>query len=529
MVKNLFASSLEAKTPYDVIVVGGGLAGLVTALSLKPARVLLVTGAALGEMTASAWAQGGIAAAIGEDDDPKLHAYDTIQVAGGLADSQRVAILTEEGPDRLHDLIQWGAAFDRDSSGNLALGREAAHSRRRIVHAKGDSTGAEVIRALVAAVKSSDHIDHLIGWTQSLLGHEGSVEGVVVQTHLQTLMVAAQHVVLATGGCGQLFERTTNPAQSFGAGLILAGMAGAELVDLEFMQFHPTAIDVGQNPMPLATEALRGEGAWLIDSRNQRFMTQVHDLAELAPRDVVARAIYRRVASGQKVYLDATRAVGDQFPQRFPTVYQICRNFGLDPRKDPIPVAPAAHYHMGGIGVDEWGQTSLAGLYAVGEVASTLIHGANRLASNSLLEAMVFGTRAAQHILGKTKSKPKKLSKSVTTKGEDSNPEVSRKMAQILYRGCGLIRDEAGLQQAAQSLIALKSQVGSGLARGRLELSYAIVAAALTRRESRGGHFRSDYPEASERPARHSRVTFAQLPELSQAAPSRPRQRVGGV
>jgi L-aspartate oxidase len=399
----------------DVLIVGAGAAGLTAALGCAAGggrRVVVLTKTAVsagGAGGASVWAQGGVASAVGEDDDPALHAADTLAAGAGLNDPRIVSLLTGEGPRRVDSLLALGARFDREPGGRLALGREAAHSRRRILHAHGDATGAEVVRTLVEAVRQEPSIRVVDqAFALDLVRVDGAVAGLVARyADGRLVLYRAAATVLATGGLGQLFLHTTNPREATADGLAMAARAGARLVDLEFVQFHPTALAVpavggadAGGQLPLLTEALRGEGAVLMDEHGRRFMAAIHRDAELAPRDVVARAIWRQLREGHRVYLDARRAVGERFPERFPTVFALCRRHGLDPRREPMPVVPAAHYHMGGVAVDANGRTSLPGLWACGEVAATGAHGANRLASNSLLEALVFGARVAEDVRG---------------------------------------------------------------------------------------------------------------------------------
>ncbi len=492
----------------DVLVIGTGIAGLTAALGCSPLRVDLITKSRFGAGGSSAWAQGGVAVAVGSDDAPALHAADTIAAGAGLNDPDVVAILTSEGPRRVEALLALGARFDRDAGGRLSLGREAAHSRRRILHAHGDATGAEMVRTLSQAVDQAPEVDVFERtFAVDLAVVDGEVAGVFAEhPDGRFVLHAAPAIVLATGGLGRIYSRTTNPIESTGDGLAMAARAGARLVDVEFVQFHPTALAAGADPMPLLTEALRGEGAILIDDRGERFMLAEHQDAELAPRDVVARAIWRQLASGRTVYLDATKAVGEAFPERFPTVYELCRKQGLDPRREPIAVSPAAHYHMGGIDVDASGRTSLSGLWACGEVSATGAHGANRLASNSLLEALVFGARVAEDLrrprVARTRRHPGLDAHAATVDippgiGETRTAEVVAEVRRLMWEKVGLVRDEAGLTAALARLdeLALSLPNLGGEARNLLAAGRLVAAAALARRESRGGHYRSDYPE----------------------------------
>ncbi|MBV8060184.1 MAG: L-aspartate oxidase, partial [Alphaproteobacteria bacterium] len=367
------------------VIIGAGLAGVSAALAMAPRPVILLSPRTLGTECSSAWAQGGIAAAVGADDAVDLHIKDTLSAGAGVCHATSVTHTIQAGASVIERLTQYGVAFDRDTAGQLRLGLEAAHSRKRIVHAGGDRSGAVVMAALVARVLATPSIEVMQETVATeIVVRDGAVQGVFFKHHGVTGYVPTHAVLLATGGASALWQHTTNPHGSWGSGLALAARAGAELADLEYVQFHPTAMDVGRDPMPLASEALRGEGCTLINEAGERFMAS-YAQGELEPRDIVARAIWQQRQAGHKTYLDARQALGSRFAQRFPAIYALCQAAGIDPVAQPIPVATAAHYHMGGVRADTDGRTSIAGLWACGEVACTGLHGANRLASNSLL------------------------------------------------------------------------------------------------------------------------------------------------
>ncbi|MCC6627197.1 MAG: L-aspartate oxidase [Chloroflexi bacterium] len=531
---------LEAS--YDLIVVGSGIAGLATAVLAAPhARVLLLTKAGLSD--SNTWhAQGGLAAAVGAADAPRLHAADTLTAGAGLAEPAPVYALTEGGRGAVRHLLRFGVAFDRAPDGTLALGREGAHGLNRILHAGGDATGAAMVTALERALADS-RVDvrerQLV--TALTRAPGGAVTGVTaLDERGQSVSYRAGAVVLATGGAGQLYQRTTNPPVATADGLALAARAGATLTDLEFYQFHPTALALTGAPPFLISEAVRGEGAILRDATGRAFMATYHPLADLAPRDVVARAILAEMQAGGQpcVSLDLRHRPADWVRQRFPTIAATCAGFGLDLARDLIPVAPAAHYSMGGVRTDLWGATSLPGLYAAGEVACTGVHGANRLASNSLLEGVVFAERIVTHLLAaRPAAMPVALAGGATSDDAEgpwqpdqsviaavpvlsgaagaATPDTVRATVQAtMWERAGLQRDGAGLTTARADLDRLLTTQPAPATRAEHEtanLALAgrlLVEAALHRTESRGAHYRTDYPESSPHWRRHINVVL---------------------
>jgi L-aspartate oxidase len=489
-----------------VLVIGAGLAGLAAALSTAPRRALVLTLAPLAASSASAWAQGGLAAALAADDDPTLHAADTIAAGAGLSDPIMAGLLAQEGPDAVRWLAALGAPFDRDAKGGFSLGLEAAHSRSRVARVKGDQAGRAVMQAVAAAALAAPHIEVREGARARALlqDAEGRVRGALVETPGGLVRILAPATVMASGGVGGLYAVTTNPPSAIGSGLALAAAAGARIADPEFVQFHPTAIDIGRDPAPLATEALRGEGAKLIDAQGRRFMADYHAKAELAPRDVVARAIHRQLERGEGAFLDAREAIGEEFPEHFPTVFAACMSAGVDPRVQPIPVAPAAHYHMGGVATDELGASSLEGLFAAGECACTGVHGANRLASNSLLEATVFGRRAGA--AAAATADPASPALDVEPLPDLAEGDLMQ-LRQAMSRHAGVMRERTGLSRLLETIAAIRARAGSS---GALIAAELIAASALDRHESRGGHYRSDFPLMAS-PARRTLTSLAQV------------------
>ncbi|WP_426364498.1 L-aspartate oxidase [Streptomyces sp. E-08] len=507
----------------DVVVVGSGVAGLTAALRCTAAglRTVVVTKARLDDGS-TRWAQGGIAAALGEGDTPEQHLDDTLVAGAGLCDERAVRALVTEGPDAVRRLISTGADFDKTSDGEIALTREGGHHRRRIAHAGGDATGAEISRALVEAIRDRGvrFIEHALV-LDLLTDAEGRTAGVTLHVmgegqHDGVGAVHAPAVVLATGGMGQVFSATTNPAVSTGDGVALALRAGAEVSDLEFVQFHPTVLFLGagaEGQQPLVSEAVRGEGAHLVDAGGVRFMLGQHELAELAPRDIVAKAITRRMLEQgtDHMYLDGRHFGAEMWAERFPTILAACRSHGIDPVTEPIPVAPAAHYASGGVRTDLRGRTTVPGLYACGEVACTGVHGANRLASNSLLEGLVFAERIAEDI---TAAAPRVPGAPVSHPAPVTLPlpvaGARTRIQRIMTTGAGVLRSEASLREAAEALDGLHSDavaggdddtkaaepgVDSWETTNLLCVARVLVAAARRREETRGCHWREDHPD----------------------------------
>lgn len=493
----------------SVLIVGAGLAGLYTALKLAPRKVFVLTSRRSSTGSASAWAQGGIAAALHPDDTPASHAADTIAAGDGLVDPEIAHILATEGPARVHDLDALGVPFDRDENGQLHLSLEAAHAIARVARVKGDTAGAEIIKIMVKQAQDADHIEGLIGWrAESLLkDRNGGIAGALARRDCGKLLgIEADVTILATGGVGGLFAVTTNPKTARGDALGMAAVVGAKMRDMEFVQFHPTAINIGRDPAPLATEALRGHGATLIDPNGARFMPRYHPDGELAPRDDVARAIFAEIEAGRQPFLDCRKAVGHHFKDEFPTVYESCMSAGIDPSTAPIPVAPAVHYHMGGLATDSYGRTNLDGLLAIGECSATGVHGANRLASNSLLEATVFGGRAAEMILGSTISE-KRAERISLQPWLSIKPEVSQTLRNAMTNWCGVRRNAENLNRLIDLIDRLIDEVGRA---NPLIASRIIACAALAREESRGGHYRADFPETKAN-AQSSYLTYDRL------------------
>ncbi|MEO6779078.1 MAG: L-aspartate oxidase [Gemmatimonadaceae bacterium] len=481
------------------LVVGSGVAGLHTAWrAAESGDVVVLTKRSLFD-SATAYAQGGIAAALGAGDSPELHRRDTLAAGAALCDAAAVEVLVEEGPDRVRELVTAGAQFDRDTAGNLELGREAAHSRRRIVHSHGDQTGAEVARSLIERVRATPAIT-VAEKTRvlDLIVENGVCMGVRASVAGRPVEFIADVTVLATGGCGQVYRYTTNPAVATGDGYAIAHRAGVRLADMEFVQFHPTALDTPETPLALISEAVRGEGATLVNDTGDRFMLAEHKLAELAPRDIVARAIFREQRAGGRVFLDATH-FKKPFQEHFPGIFALCVARGIDPNTDLIPVTPAAHYMMGGVVTDLAGRSSVTRLYACGEVARTGVHGANRLASNSLLEGLVFAERVARDMVGSERLavEPERSEWTVPALMDRGAAQVAADdIRRAMWDDAGIDRNADALRDCLTLLDGIAGRLPAGATeeRNMVETSRLIAEAALLRKESRGGHFRRDFP-----------------------------------
>ena len=494
----------------DVVIVGGGIAGLTVALNLAPRKVCVITKNTLGVNTSSGWAQGGIAASIDKKDSHESHIKDTLETAKGLADEIVVKTIVNESLNVVNELEKIGVQFDKNSDGSFNLGLEGAHSFNRIVRSKGDSSGIEIMRGLIGKVETSDHITVLENVSiDSIISENNTIYGVIGRLTEKNIpdnhvIIQSPQVVLATGGLGGIFANTTNPRSSYGEGIALAAQAGAILTDMEFIQFHPTGLDFGIDPTPLATEAIRGEGAYLVNQNNERFMIGIHPKNDLAPRDIIAQNIFKQIEKGNSVFLDCRHNIISNFKERFPQVYSYCIKADIDPKKELIPIIPVAHYHIGGVKTDLKGKSSLEGLWSCGEVAATHIHGANRLASNSLLESLVFAKIVAQEINNqplKIIKKPLSPSFIKTYKEKTKNKFRAKKyiwqLRSSMMRNLGIVRNQNSILRGLSDIIKIEreSRGLSAKLNDMILVCKFIIIGAYKRMESRGCHLRSDFLE----------------------------------
>ncbi|WP_372604973.1 L-aspartate oxidase [Actibacterium sp.] len=522
----------KALSTDRIVIVGAGMGALYAALKLAPRPVLVISPERMGEGASSAWAQGGVAAAMDATDSPGRHAADTVLAGAGTVNADVADQVTRDAKDYILDLTEMGTPFDRDAQGNYVLSREAAHSLARVVRVQGDQAGRQIMEALIVAVRKTPSVQVMEGvMAAGLEVKDGTVTGVWVETSAQDrskpVLLRGAAYLLAGGGSGGLFALTTNPPRIRGQVIGMAARAGARIADAEFVQFHPTAIDAGEDPAPLATEALRGEGAILINNKGERFMDGVHPDKELAPRDIVARAIFAQTQAGNRPMLDTRAALGDKVKTQFLAVADACARAGIDPATQPIPVAAAAHYHMGGIDTAQDGRASLGNLWVCGEASSTGLHGANRLASNGLLEALVFARACADGIsaaLGDSlPAQAPEVVISFPPGGSSPAPRAVAALRRTMTDNVGVVRNAEGLKTALRTIAELEAdQAHCPDFLNMTATATLIAASALKRRESRGGHYRDDFPDADPAQASRSRMLLSEAMEIRAAVCKEP-------
>ncbi len=502
----------------DVVIVGGGVAGLTVAINLAPRKVCVITKDSLGINTSSTWSQAGIAASVDKNDSNEMHISDTLKTAKGLGNETVARKIISESKATIKDLEEIGVKFDKNPDGSFNLGLEGAHSHNRIVGSKGDSSGIEIMRGLIDEVKKLDHITVLENVSIDSIMHENNtIYGVIGRFTDKNIpnnhvVIQSSHIVLATGGLGGIFANTTNPRTSYGEGIALAAQVGAVLTDMEFVQFHPTGLDFGLDPTPLATEAIRGAGAHLINQNGERFMLGIHEEVELAPRDIIAQNIFKQIDAGNSVFLDCRKNIGIDFKIKFPQVYSYCTKAGIDPSKEMMPIIPVAHYHIGGVKTDLRGRTSVEGLWCCGEASATGVHGANRLASNSLLEALVFGKIVANEINKEPlKQNAEVISSSfIRTYKEKTKNKIRAKkfiwqLRSTMMRNLGIVRNQASIAKGLSDIIRIEreSRGMSAKLNDMILVSKFIICGAFKREESRGCHLRSDFTEENNNFLKH--------------------------